>query len=268
MDIFIAILLFVIGAMMGSFACCQVWRIKKGDKSKRSHCMKCKHQLKWYDNIPVISWAVLGGKCRKCKKPIGWSEIFAEIGLGAIFVMTFLCWPQYDLLMLGNPWVIAKFVTFLALMTVLTISFIYDLRWFELPMVSLLAGIIIGAVLAGINFAEVIVAGGFEWSMLLSLGGALMILPGLYYVMYKVSGERWVGGGDWILNVALALALTDFWLAIFAMFLANFLGCVVCLPSSLKKKDMNMKIPFGPFLIAGFWIIYMIQGWVFNLVMI
>ncbi len=268
MDILISVLLFVIGAMMGSFACCQVWRIKKGDKSKRSHCMECKYQLKWYDNIPVISWIALGGKCRKCKKAIGWSEILAEIGLGVIFVMTFLCWPHYDLLMAGNAWEVAKFAVFLIFMTVLAISFIYDLRWYELPMVSLIAGIAVGFVMAGINFAEAIVLGEFEWGMILSLLGALMILSGLYYVMYKISSERWVGSGDWILNVALALALTDFWLAIFAMFLANFLGCVTCLPSSLKKKDMNMKIPFGPFLIAGFWIIYMIQGWVFNLVMI
>ena len=52
------------------------------------------------------------------------------------------------------------------------------------------------------------------------------------------------------------------------MFLANFLGCIAFLPGAISKKDMNMKIPFGPFLIAAFWIIYMTQNLVFNLVAI
>ena len=135
-------------------------------------------------------------------------------------------------------------------------------------MASLIAGGVLGAVMLGINVTETVVAGIFGWSMAVSIFGALMILPGLYFVMYKIISERWVGSGDWILNIGLALALSDFWLAIFAMFLANFLGCIAFLPGAISKKDMNMKIPFGPFLIAAFWIIYMAQNLVFNLVAI
>ena len=268
MKIFVAVMLFVIGAMMGSFACCQVWRIKKHDKSKRSHCMKCKYQLRWYDNIPIVSWLALSGKCRKCKKPIGCMEILAEFLLGIMFVASFLLWSRYDVLMAGNPWEVARFATFLMLLVALTISFIFDLKWSELPMASLIAGGVLGAVMLGINVTETVVAGIFGWSMVISIFGALMILPGLYFVMYKISSECWVGSGDWILNIGLALALSDFWLAIFAMFLANFLGCIAFLPGAISKKDMNMKIPFGPFLIAAFWIIYMTQNLVFNLVAI
>lgn len=268
MDILIAIFLFVIGAMMGSFACCQVWRLKKHDHSKRSHCMKCKYQLKWYDNIPIVSWLMLGGRCRKCKKKIGCAEILAEVGLGVIFVLSYLCWPRYGGLMTGEPFEIERFVIFLALLVALTISFIFDLRWKELPMASLIAGIVIAALMLCVNIAEMLMLGEFNVGVVISIAGALMVLPLLYFVMYKISRERWVGSGDWILNIALALALGDFWLAIFAMFLANFLGCLAFLPSALKKKNMNMKIPFGPFLIAAFWIVYLAQGIIFNLVAI
>ncbi len=253
---------------MGSFACCQVWRIKKHDKSTFSHCMNCKYQLKWYDNIPILSWLMLGGKCRKCHKKIGYLEIIAEVVTAMVFVASFWLWPTQDHLMLGDAWEIAKFVVFLLLLTALVICFIYDLKWSELPMVAMMAEICIAVVFLGINIAENIYLGQFAWGQILSLAGALMILPGLYFLLYRLSNERWVGGGDWILNIGLALVLGDFWLGIFAMFLANVLGCVFALPSALKRKNMNMRIPFGPFLIAAFWIIYMGQNLVFNLVMI
>ncbi len=268
MEIFISILLFVIGAMMGSFGCCQVWRIKKHDKSKFSHCMHCKYQLKWYDNVPIISWLALGGRCCKCRKKIGYTEILAEIGMALLFLASFWLWPTHADLILGNPWAIAKFVFFLCMLTTLVICFIYDMKWFELPMIVLVAEIAIAVVFAVVNFAEIVIAEKFEVGLIWSMLGALMILPGLYFLMYKISNERWVGGGDWILNIGLALVLGDFWLGIFAMFLANILGCLSFLPSAIRKKDMNLRIPFGPFLIAAFWIVYMTQGFIFNLVAI
>ena len=82
------------GAGLGSFACCQAWRIRKHDKSARSHCMNCDYQLKWYDNIPILSWLMLGGKCRKCRKSIGVAEIAAEVGLAAVFALSYAFWPR------------------------------------------------------------------------------------------------------------------------------------------------------------------------------
>ena len=96
------VFLFIFGAAFGSFACCQVWRIRKKDKAKWSHCMHCKYQLQWYDNIPIISWLSLGGKCRKCKKKIGYAEILAEVGLAVAFVLSFVFWPNQDQLLLST----------------------------------------------------------------------------------------------------------------------------------------------------------------------
>ena len=264
----IAVFLFVIGAMMGSFACCQAWRIKKHDHSKRSHCMKCKYKLRWYDNIPVLSWILLDGKCRKCKTPIGYAEILAEVWLGVVFVLTYCLWPNAEALSTGNIWEVTKIVIFLAFLVVHTISFVFDCKWKELPMITLMSGIGLGVLFLGINLAEQIVGGEFEWANLGSLAGALAVLPGLYYLLYRLSNEKWMGSGDWILNVSLALVLGDFWLAIFAMFLSNVLGCAIFLPVCVAKKKMNMKIPFGPFLITATWVIYLAQNLIFKLVAI
>ena len=104
----VMIILAVLGAGLGSFACCQAWRVKKGDKSPRSHCMHCKYQLKWYDNIPIISWLMLGGKCRKCHKKIGAAELMAEILMAAVFAISYVFWPWRAELYAGDVLEIAK----------------------------------------------------------------------------------------------------------------------------------------------------------------
>ena len=252
------VFLFIIGAMLGSFACCQVWRIRKGDKSKWSHCMNCKYQLRWYDNIPIISWLMLGGKCRKCRKKIGYAEILAEVGLALVFALSFWFWPERVALLELNVMTCVKFALFLANLVIYTILFIYDAKWKELPVPLLIGACGVAAVFLGITIWQAFsLQGGFDW---LSLLLALLFLPGLYYLMYRVSSESWVGGGDWILCIPLALTLGNMWLALMCMFLANVIGSVVMLPVAVKKKKKNMVIPFGPFLIVAFWLIYLAQG--------
>ena len=196
------IILFILGAVLGSFACCQVWRIRKKDKSKFSHCMHCKYQLQWYDNIPIISWLSLGGKCRKCKHKIGCAEILAEVGLALAFVLSFVFWPTP----LVEPLKIVNFGLFLALLSIFTILFIYDAKWCELPMSLMMGALGVAVVYFVLNYYP-----NFEIDWLSFVGG-LLILPGFYYLMYKLSHECWVGSGDWILCLPLAVMLSNFWL--------------------------------------------------------
>lgn len=83
------------------------------------------------------------------------------------------------------------------------------------------------------------------------------ILAGTCFVIYKASKERLMGGGDWILALALALALANWWLALWTIFLANLLGDVIALPSVMKKK--SHVVHFGPFLVSAF-VIVLILG--------
>lgn len=267
-EIWLMVFLFIVGAAMGSFACCQVWRIKKSDKSKWSHCMHCGYRLRWYDNVPILSWLFLKGKCRKCHKKIGATEIWSELGSSVFFVVSFWLWPFKTELLAGNGFEIAKFVVFLLLMTVFVILFIYDLRWKQMPMNVMWWGIGLGLVYLAINYVGLAIAGDFSLQTLIGLAGALLMLPIFYYLMYKVSREALVGSGDWILCLPLALVLSDFWLGMFALFAANILGSIVSLPILIVKKDRHMKIPFGPFLIMGFWIVFMAQSYILALVRI
>ncbi len=247
------VILFVLGAVLGSFACCQVWRIRKKDKSKFSHCMQCKYQLQWYDNIPIVSWLMLGGKCRKCKKSIGYAEIFAEVGLAVAFVLSFLLWPTQESLTSLNAVECVKFGLFLVLLTIFTILFIYDAKWCELP-TSLMLGALGVAIIYFVLNAWPDFA--IDW---LSFAGSLIILPGFYYLMYKLSHECWVGGGDWILCLPLAVMLGNFWLSLMCVFASNVIGSVVVLPIAIKNKNRKAKVPFGPFLILGFLTVFFLS---------
>ncbi len=253
----------ILGAAFGSFACCQAWRIKKNDKSKYSHCMNCKYQLRWYDNVPIVSWLVLGGKCRKCHKEIGFAELFAEIGLAATFALSFWLWPMRDSLVQLDAIEWVKFGLFLACLAVLAILFIYDARWEELPVSALIIALIIALVFWGVKLWQSYSLNGFyDWG---SFALALLLFPGLYYLIYKVSKESWVGGGDWILCLPLALMLGNVWLSIWCVFLSNMIGSAAMLPFLIKEKKKRKLIPFGPFLIIGFLVVFFAQGWILGL---
>ena len=87
---------------------------------------------------------------------------------------------------------------------------------------------------------------------LYSVLGSTLILSGLYYVIYKFSKGKWVGGGDWQLALGLALLLADWRIAFMALFAANFIGCLIVIPAmAMKKLKRNSRVPFGPLLIAG-----------------
>ena len=84
--------------------------------------------------------------------------------------------------------------------------------------------------------------------------------------MYKVSRESWVGEGDYILCIPLALMLGNFWLSACALFVSNLVGCLVMMPFVMGKKKHKVLIPFGPFLIIGFLTVYFAQNFILSLV--
>ena len=230
--------LFLVGTIIGSFVCCQAWRVryqeeKKGDLGKRSVCLHCGYQLRWFDNLPIFSWLFLRGRCRKCRKEIGKAEILAEVFLGLGF------------LGLGLTSEI-NFVFFLNLILFSVLGFlaIYDGKFGELPNRQLFFAVFLGALIA-------ILKNPLDdfFSVLAGVG----ILAGVYYFLFILSKEKLVGGGDWILGLALALALSDWWLALWTLFLANMFGTIFNLPLAIKKKQKTVY--FGPYLVVGFFIV-------------
>lgn len=263
----ILVMMFILGAVFGSFACCQAWRwryhaTKQKELGQWSVCMHCKKRIKWYDNIPIVSWLILRGKCRNCGKSIGIADLLSEIGLAVAFLM--LSWA-YLVPMLNN-WTLlslhpeflaiqlAVFVMMLMMLVVLTVLAVYDAKWGELPVVLLTLAILFGAIIFVLKMKEVSLSD--EADLLRSLGNAalgVLVLAGTCFVIYRASKERLMGGGDWLLALALALALADWWLALWTIFLANLLGDVIALPGAMKKK--NHVVHFGPFLVVAFVIV-------------
>ena len=279
-DVFIYVALVLFGATLGSFAAATVWRIRAkqlvADKAageeydkkeyKRlkkiiasplndhSQCLHCSYKLKWYDLVPIISWLSLRGRCRNCKAPIGWFEFLMEIGVAAYFVLSYAFWPGG----VETGLSIAHFVLWLVAGVVMAILFAYDTKWFLLPDKLNIALAVVGLGIVGVTAAETNDLTG----TLLSALGSVAILSGLYGALYLVSKGRWIGLGDVKLGVGLALILVDWQLALTALFLANFFGCLIVIPLlATKKLSRNAHVPFGPLLIAGT-ILAFFLGWV------
>lgn len=267
--IYVALTLF--GLVLGSFAGASVWRLrarqlvadqKAGEpidhkeytqlkklahqkvSTDRSRCLHCGYELRWYDLIPLVSWILLRGQCRSCHKAIGIMEPLIELGTALFFVLSFIFWP----VALTSALPIAAFVIWLLAGVGLAILFAYDAKWFLLP--------------DGVNFAVIglglvsaflmIIASPHILSAVLNVLGSVAILSGIYFVLYIISKGRWIGFGDIKLGLGLGLLLGDWRLAFIALFLANFIGCLIIIPlMATGKLKRSAHVPFGPLLIAG-----------------
>lgn len=283
--------LVLLGLCLGSFAGASVWRLRarqlvqdksngepvNQDEYKRldkltkttlfddhSRCLNCSYKLKWYDLVPVFSWLSLGGKCRRCRQPIGYMEPLIEIGVAVFFVLSFTFWPYP----LHSSFEIARLVLWLFAGVGLAILFVYDLFWSLLPDRLNFAIISIGVLSALL----VIIGSQDKIGAILSLIGSAAILCGLYWVIYVVSRGMWIGFGDIKLGFGLALLLADWKLAFIALFAANLIGCLIVLPAmAMKKLKRNSHVPFGPLLIAGFVVAglagdYLVNLYFYNLI--
>ena len=209
-----------------------------------SRCLHCQHRLAWYDLLPLVSWLSTGGKCRYCKSRIGVYEPLMELGVAGTFALSYLLWP----FSLEGVFGVGFFGLWLVAVVVLAILFAYDFKWFLLPdtMVFLLVGVGIG-----MNAIRLIEADTMS-AVLLNSSGAVVILSGLYFVLYHLSRRQWVGLGDVKLGVGLALLLADWRLALLALFMANLIGSIAVLPAMVQGKlHRKTHVPFGPLLIIG-----------------
>lgn len=254
--VYIALLL--LGLCFGSFVNALVWRIyqkslphkRRAASQKelsiatgRSMCPHCKHTLHAKDLLPVVSWLLLKGKCRYCKKPIGWQYLLVEVVTAVLFVVSYVFWPfEFDVqgLFLIVVWLISL-VAFMALA-------VYDIRWMLLPnsMVFPLIGLgVMQTIMVSLLFG-----GGVSY--LISVIAAVAIAGGIFYVLFQLSGGSWIGGGDVKLGYALGLLLATPGLAFLMLFTASLLGVAVALPGLITKRNtVASKIPFGPYLMMA-----------------
>ena len=244
----LAVLLGVLGAAFGSFAGAMAWRLhtKRNMVSDRSECEHCHHKLGPLDLVPIVSWLWLRGRCRYCKKPIGWIPFVSEVLMAALFVLSFVYWPLGFAAWQG----IALFVLWLAYLVAFAVLVIYDARWMLLPDAIVLPLIGVAFVDAALRTSLVPGAGVMEY--ILHAGYGMLAIAGVYGALYVVSRGRWVGFGDVKLAVFIGVVL-GWQLALLVFVLANVIGFFVVLPGLASGKlKRTSRIPFGPFLIAAF----------------
>ena len=292
----------IFGAVLGSFACCQAWRIRLHSEGKklgnRSVCLHCGHRLSRLELIPIFSFLFLGGKCKKCKTKIGLIEFFSEIMMAIIFASFAFHTgsliqqiQQHTGPLNSAPLVIfetIKLLLLFAIFTIMWILLVYDKKWLELP-VSLLRLVII---LSGIYFLFnlftkyglnlLIETRGNEvllvknslhlqdiWQYLLRdflrFLGAMLALPGIYFVLYKFSRETLVGGGDFILLISVALLLGRWELGVIELGLSNLLAAVFNY-RMLRNPKNRQPFGFAPYIILACMITLLFQTEILRLI--
>lgn len=239
MNIIYIIYMFVIGTIMGSFFNVIGHRLSKNESAikPRSHCEFCGHILAWYELIPIISFLIQGGKCRKCRAKLSWWYPLIEIITGLFFVGCYLYYGfTYNLLLA------------LIISSVLIITCISDFNYLvildEVLVVSSLAALVV-----------IFLKEGFNGLIISLLSGLLMFF---FMLMVKIVGDKAfkresLGGGDIKLSLFIGLVL-GYKLSFINLVLASFLALPVAFYYLVKLKDR--EVPFGPFLIISTFIIY------------
>ena len=250
--VFLALIL--LGLCFGSFVNAFVWRMheRKDWVRERSECVHCHHELAAKDLVPVLSWLWLRGKCRYCHKSISVQYPLVEAAVAVLFVVSYLAWPQP----LTGP-EIAIFGLWLVILVGLIALMVYDLRWMLLPnkLVFPLTGVAVVQAIIRVASADDVT------KVFLGEVAAAAIGGGIFYILFQVSGGKWIGGGDVKLGFLLGTLVATPGSSLLVIFLASVLGTLVSLPLLVSQKlQGKSRIPFGPFLIAAAIVVVLIGG--------
>ena len=245
------ILAFVAGLLIGSFlnVCIYRWPIDLTVRNPaRSFCPKCEKTIAWYDNIPLVSYALLGGKCRQCGAQISWRYPIVELLTGAAFA--------YCVATFGLTLVALKLSIFCAILLALIVT---DIEERILPDEFTLGGTALGLVLAwftpvetGFSFFLLGSDADPRWlSVMDSAIGAAFACGVVWFVRWayeKVRHREGMGFGD-VKMMAMIGAFLGVRLAFGSMFVGCLLGAVAGLAFIyLAKKGSDYELPFGSFL--------------------
>lgn len=245
MEVIFYIFVFILGTIIGSFLNVVIYRLGTGASitHSRSMCFSCGKTLSWYELVPVFSFIIQNGKCRKCKSKISWQYLFVELVTGLLFLLT--TWRLN--LQVGEVlfyWVI---------MSIFVVISVYDIRHKIIPNGFVYSFIILSAILliwrSSIQILTV-------WDI---LAGPILFVP--FAALWFFSKGTWMGFGDaklawgigWLLGLSggVAAMILAFWTgALWGLGLIALSNIGKLLPNN-KGFTIKSEIPFGPFLILG-----------------
>ncbi len=289
MDFLTLIIVFVFGTIIGSFLNVVIYRYNSGTSplSGRSQCFACGKTLNWYELVPVFSFLLQKGRCRKCIVKLSWQYPIVEVLSGTIFVAVYL---------LGKP--LIESVYLITIFSTLLVIAVYDMRHKIIPdgLVAFFAVLALGWFLWPFYNN---IASAFHFPNLWTLlAGPLLFIP--FWTLWLVSSGRWLGLGDgklalgigWFLGATLggSAVMLAFWIGAAYALTIIAIQRIAIIVSELKVKSkkfikldsnapaptfyfinfknfmnwtgastrlsMKSEIPFGPFLILGVFIVY------------
>jgi prepilin signal peptidase PulO-like enzyme (type II secretory pathway) len=244
----IALFLFIFGLIIGSFLNVVIYRTIHGESPAdgRSKCPECEETIAWYDNIPVLSYILLGGKCRRCHKKISPRYPAIELLTGMLFVWWYVVGFAFFQLSQA-PFTVVQPLFWLVVGILLLIIFVTDWLYQIIPdYASLSLG-----VLALFYRVFLSATGVMRWEdFYLAVGSGLTMMLGMGFLWFITQG-RGMGFGD--VKFALVMGLLLGWpRSIVAFFLAFILGALFgVILIMLGLKEVHSKIAFGPFLVLA-----------------
>jgi leader peptidase (prepilin peptidase)/N-methyltransferase len=243
----LAVFAAVLGLCVGSFLNVVIYRLPRGESlaTPPSRCPTCGKRLSWFDNIPVVSWLVLRGKCRQCGAPISIQYPIVEAITAIAAVTVVLTTPPGVLLA-------SRFV----LSAILITLFVIDLELQILPNVITLPGIVIGFL-----FSLFAPPGPRDSFIGILLGGG--VLYGIAAAYYLVRREEGMGMGD-VKMLAMIGAFLGWRAVLLTLVLSSFVGAIVGMALlSAKKEGLKYALPFGTFLaLAAFVAMLFGEPWI------
>ncbi len=257
------VLSFVVGAMVGSFLNVCIHRLPRGESvvKPRSRCPKCGHAIRWYDNFPVISWVLLGAKCRECRAPIHWMYPLVELVTASLFLAVY--WK------FGMTVASPVYMAFVAAMVLVTFV---DLTDWIIPNEVTYPGIPLGVVCALV--AMMYPGSGLLYDDPLMSFVGLLVGGGSLYLMDMISllllKKRGMGFGDVKLMAMFGAFFGPLGVLVIIV-IASFFGSAIGLamialtrgkpteapkPADGEEDDDAMTpgghyLPFGPYLVLG-----------------
>lgn len=232
-------IILIYGLIIGSFLNVCIYRIPEGESISfpPSHCGSCGRRISWYDNIPVLSYIILGGRCRICHSKISIQYPFVELLNAVLYILLFRSFSFT-----------IDFFFFSVISSILIVVLFIDLKHMIIPDSLILSIVAVEVIhkIAGYYFNGNV-------NLKTSLIGALLA-GGLFLIIVLVSGGG-MGEGDVTLIASVGFILGTK-LTILNILLSFIIGAIVSLfLLGFKLKTRKDPIPFGPFIIVSFWLV-------------
>jgi len=242
------IIFFILGLIIGSFLNVVVYRLELAESILgRSRCPHCKALIRWYDNIPLLSFILLRARCRSCGGKISWMYPVVEFLTGVIFALT-----GYYFFISSDFQAWLETILYLGAFSALIVIMVYDFKLMEIPLIVVWCGVLWTAFfffwLDKMTFAF---AGDYFSLRLVSGALAGALLAAFFFSLAYYSHEKWMGLGDGYAGF-LAGFLVGWPLVWWALVLSFTLGTIYAIIAiGLGRKNFKSRVPFAPFLIAG-----------------